>query len=105
MSQAIKDAFDAMKARYKPGVIDAPMSFYFSLGDGEGQKWTMKLTPESCEVMEGKSDADVFLKTDEDRFLKLLTGKWKPGAMDFMRKKISSNDPMKLKLLKDCFGG
>ena len=104
MSQALKDAFEQMKGRYKPGVIDGPMTFYFSLGDGPGKKWTMKLTPEACVIEEGKSDADVFLKTDEDRFVKLLTGKWTPGAMDFMRKKISSNDPMKLKVLKDCFG-
>lgn len=100
---SLSDVFEEMKQRYKKGVIDAPISFYFSLGEGPGQKWLMKLTPEACEVTEGKGDADVFLKTSEDRFHKLITGKWTPGAMDFMRKKISSNDPLKLKVLKDCF--
>ena len=53
---------------------------------------------------EGKTEgADCFLKTSEELFLKLIRGEWSPGAMDFMSGKIKSNDPFKLKLLKDCF--
>ena len=64
------------------------------------------MTPDSCEVTEGKTEAsaDVFLKTSEEHFLKLIRGEWTPGAMDFMKGTIKSNDPFKLKLLKDCFG-
>jgi long-chain acyl-CoA synthetase len=104
VSEALAKAFEDLKGRYKTGKIDAPMTFYFSLGDDPGQKWTAKLTPDSCEVEQGKSeDADVFLKVSEERFLKLLRGEWTPGVMDFMSGKIKSNDPTKLTVLKDCF--
>ncbi|MEZ6186414.1 MAG: SCP2 sterol-binding domain-containing protein [Planctomycetota bacterium] len=104
MSQALAQAFENLKNRYKPGKVQGPMSFYFSLGEAEGQKWNMKVTPEACEVAQGKLDgADVFLKTSEKLFLDMLAGKWKPGVMDFMRGKIKSNDPTKLTVLKDCF--
>lgn len=104
MSQALADAFENLKNRFKPNKISETMTFYFSLGDADGQKWNMKVSPDSCEVQQGKLDgADVFLKTSEDKFLDLLAGKWKPGVMDFMRGKIKSNDPTKLTVLKDCF--
>jgi putative sterol carrier protein len=103
MSEALAKTFSAMKDRYKTGVIDSPVTFYFSLGDGPGQKWLVKLTPDACEAEEGKGDADCFLKTSEELFLKLIQGEWVPGIMDFMSGKIKSNDPTKLTLLKDCF--
>jgi long-chain acyl-CoA synthetase len=103
VSEELATAFDAMKARYKTGVVDAPVSFYFSLGDDDGQKWLVTLTPDTCEVKQGKGDADCFLKTTEELFLKLIRGEWKPGVMDFMSGKLKSNDPTKLTLLKDCF--
>jgi long-chain acyl-CoA synthetase len=104
MSQQLEQAFEAMKARYKPNVIQDSLTFYFSLGDDPGQKWVMKVSPEACEIEQGKSDsADCLLKTSEELFLKLIRGEWTPGVMDFMRGKIKSNDPQKLQLLKDCF--
>lgn len=104
MSEALKQAFESLQKRYKPGSAREKMSFYFSLGDAVGQKWVMTVGPDGCTVAEGKSDsADVVLKTSEERFLKLLRGEWKPGVMDFMSGKIKSNDPQKLTLLKDCF--
>ena len=103
MSEVLKNAFEKMQARYKPGVIDKKTTFYFSLGDDAGQKWHMIATPEDCEINPGKIDADVVLKTSEELFLKLIRGEWTPGAMDFMRGKIKSNDPTQLTVLKDCF--
>jgi len=104
VSESLQKTFEEFKGRYKPGKVDEKLTFYFSLGDAEGQKWTMTIDPQSCEVHQGKADdADVFLKTSEELFLKLLRGEWKPGVMDFMKGKIKSNDPMKLTLLKDCF--
>ncbi len=104
MSEALGTAFGKMKERYNTGVVDGTVTFYFSLGDDPGQKWTVRLSPDACEVEQGKTEgADVFLKTSEELFLKLIRGEWTPGAMDFMSGKIKSNDPFKLKLLKDCF--
>jgi putative sterol carrier protein len=104
MSQALTEAFAKMQQRFKPGVAPKDTTIYFSLGDAPDQKWVMKLGPTACTVSQGKSDsADVVLKTSEELFLKLITGQWVPGAMDFMRGKIKSNDPQGLTLLKDCF--
>ncbi len=104
MSQALKDTFEQLKQRFKPGVIKQPTTFYFSLGDGPGQKWVLKADATTCEVSEGKTDtADCLLKTSEELFLKMIRGEWKPGVMDFMRGKIKTNDPTKLQLLKDAF--
>ncbi|MDC3379447.1 SCP2 sterol-binding domain-containing protein [Planctomycetota bacterium] len=103
MSEELKQAFDKMKARYKTGQISETMTIYFSLGDAPGQKWNATLTPDSCEFAEGKSDAELVIKTSEELFLKLIRGEWVPGMMDFMSGKIKSNDPTKLTVLKDCF--
>ena len=37
--------FETMPERYKAGVLDNPLAYYFSIGS---DKWTVKLTPESC---------------------------------------------------------
>lgn len=104
MSQALADAFAAMQRRYKPGVVTETLTFYFSLGDAPGQKWTVELAPQSCTVRQEKTDkADVLLKTTEELFLKLIRGEWTPGVMDLMSGKLKTNDPARLGLLKQCF--
>lgn len=104
MSKALADAFEGMKKRFKPNVAPKETTFYFSLGDAPDQKYVVKVSAQECTVAQGKSDAaDVVLKTSEELFLKLLKGEWVPGAMDFMRGKIKTNDPAGLQLLKDCF--
>ena len=104
MSETLKAVFEDLQTRYKAGVLEQPLSFYFSLGDEEGQKWSARMTPETCEIFPGKIEgADVFLKTSEELFVQLIRGEYKPSMMDFMSKKISSNDPLKLTALKDCF--
>ncbi len=104
MSQALAEAFEKMKARYKKGIVQGTKTFYFSLGEQDGQKWVVTATPDACEVKQGKIEgADVILKTSEELFLKLIRGQWVPGMMDFMRGKIKTNDPDGLRLLKDAF--
>jgi putative sterol carrier protein len=105
VSQALAAAFAAMQQRYKPGVVQERLVLYFSLGEAEGQKWTVELGPETCQVRPGKTEnADVLLKTSEELFLKLLRGEWSPGVMDFMTGRIKTNDPARLGVLKQCFG-
>lgn len=103
MSEALAAVFEDLTKRYKPGVIEESLTFYFSLGEDEGQKWSATLSPDSMVATPGKKDADVFVKMDEALFHKLLAGEWKPGMGDFLSGKIKSNDPFKLPLLKDCF--
>lgn len=105
MSEAVKAVFEEMKKRFRPNAVDKKTTFYFSLGEGPGLKWAMTVTPTTCEIAEGKVDnADLFLKTSADMFVKIMTGTHKPGMADFMTGKIKSNDPMKLALLQKVFG-
>ena len=100
----MKQAFDDLRRRFRGDAVDEPTTFYFSLGDAEGQKWTMTLTPEACTVTPGKvENADCVLKTSADLFLKFVAGAYTPGVGDFMTGKIKSNDPLKLELLKKVF--
>jgi long-chain acyl-CoA synthetase len=96
--------FETMKAKFVKGKVEEPIVFYFSLGDTE--KWTLTIEPDDIHIQKGKVDnADCFLKTEKDLFIKMIRGEWKPGVMDFMSGKVKSNDPFKLQILQDVFGG
>ncbi len=101
----LRAVFGDMEKHFVAGRVGAETSFYFSLGDGPGHKWTVEVGPEACRVTEGKhvESADCVVKTTPDYFLRLVRGEHVPGAMDFMRGKIKSNDPMKLKILGEAF--
>jgi putative sterol carrier protein len=91
----IGEIFQDLPRRYAPGYIKKPMSFYFSLDEDE--KWTVRFTPEVCEVAEGRSDADCFFKGSKQLFLDVWNGRYTPSAMDFLTGKIKSNNPIGLK--------
>jgi putative sterol carrier protein len=105
-AESLKKCFEGMQKAFKPNSIDKDQTVYFSLGDGPGMKWTMWIGPTKCEIKEGKlvENADNFLKTSADLFVQMIQGKYKPGAMDFMRGKISAKDPFKLQGLFKAFG-
>ena len=102
----LKKTFAEMQKRFKPNSVDQEVSFYFSLGENAGEKWTVVIGPTTCTVTEGKGakDADVFLKTSAQLFLDMLGGKYTPGMRDFMTGRVKSNDPLKLKILMKAFG-
>jgi long-chain acyl-CoA synthetase len=105
MKQDLAATLDGLKSRFKPGVIAQKTTYYLSLGDAAAEKWTVILTPTTCEVTPGKTDnADCVLKTSGELFRKLLAGTWKPNVMDFMSGKIKTNDLDRLKRLQDAFG-
>jgi long-chain acyl-CoA synthetase len=105
MSQALRDTLDGLKTRFRPGSVDRKTTYYLSLGEGEGEKWTVTLTGDACEVAPGKpANADCVLKTSADLFVKIMNGTHKPGPMDFMTGKIKTNDIDLLQRLQRAFG-
>lgn len=101
----LKATLESLKQRFKPGAIKETTTYYLSLGDGAGEKWTVTVSPQSCELAPGKpANADCVLKTSVDLFGKLVAGTWKPGVMDFMTGKIKTSDVEKLQLLQKAFG-
>src|SRR5215471_367259 len=93
MAQALKEVLDGLAARFRAGAVDKETTYYLSLGEGEGEKWTLTLSPTACKVAAGKTgNADCVLKTSADLFVKMVNGTHKPGPMDFMSGKIKTND-------------
>ena len=102
MADNITQIFDNMPAKYRTGVLSAPKSFYFSIGD---HKYTVKLSADSCDVEKGKTldNCDVVLKTTPKLFENMVIKGKMPGAFDIARGKIKTNDVSGLKGLKDLF--
>ncbi len=105
MSDKLRQLFENMQEHFVPGMLDEETSFYFSLGDGPGEKWTLFIGPEECRVEEGKKTdkADCVLKCSSDFFLKMLVENYTPGVMDFTRGRIKSNAPQLLQNLREAF--
>ena len=105
MGHQLQETLEGLKARYRPGVVAKKTTYYFSLGEAAGEKWTVTLTPEGCELAPGRvGDADCVLKMSADLFVRLVAGTYKPGAMDFMSGKIKTSDVGLLMKLQQAFG-
>jgi putative sterol carrier protein len=99
----VGEIFKGLPKKFKKGSVTSPKTFYFSLGDDE--KWTVLLSPEKCEVTEGKTDdADCFFKASPEMFLDVWNGKHTPSAKDFLMGAIKSNNPLMLKDFVAAFG-
>src|SRR5205814_1611402 len=83
----------ALKGRFRPGAVTRKTTYYLSLGETSGEKWTVTLSPTACEVAPGKiANADCVLKMSAALFVALVEGRFKPGAMDLLSGKIKTND-------------
>ena len=100
----VEEIFASLEGRFVPGVAKKPMSFYFSLDD---DKWTVHIDPEKCSVERGKTveNADCFVKTSKDLFVKMYNGHHVPGMTDFMTGRIKSNNPYAMRTFVDAFSG
>jgi putative sterol carrier protein len=95
--------FKGLPKKFHKGSIASTKTFYFSLGDDE--KWTVTLSPDKCEVKEGKTDdADCFFKAAPRVFMDVWNGKHMPSAADFLMGTIKSNNPLMLKDFVAAFG-
>jgi putative sterol carrier protein len=98
----VEDVFAQMSARYLTGKVQGARSYYFSIGD---VKRTVRLSPTTCTVEEGKTveSADCVLKADPKLFVDMVVHGKVPGALDIARGKLKTNDPARLAELKDLF--
>ncbi len=95
--------FTELPQIFKPQTIKSEITYYFSLGD---MKKTVRLTPDSCLVEDGKTveNADCVCKTSPEFFLKIWDEGYRPGLKDFMSGTIKSNNPNELKTFLAAFG-
>jgi long-chain acyl-CoA synthetase len=102
---ALEKTLQDLKTRFHPGAVKKKTVYYLSLGDAPGEKWTVTLNPDSCEVTPGKPEnADCVFKTSADLFQQLVAGTWKPGIGDFLTGKVKTSDVDKLQQLQKAFG-
>ncbi len=104
-SDEIRSVFAALEARFRPGRVTTETTFFFELGSGPGQRWTVRVDAERCEIVEGPpaSSADCKIATSPELFLKIVRREHTPGMLDLMTGRIRSNDPFKLSVLGQAF--
>ncbi len=98
--------FEELPGRFIKGRVDAPVSFYFSLGNEPEGKWTLRVTPETCELVNAKPDggtADCVLKTSPEMFTRIVREGYEPGVAEFMSGAVKSNDVALLQTFTRAF--
>ncbi|HEX2875329.1 MAG TPA: AMP-binding protein [Polyangiaceae bacterium] len=90
--ESLEPVFRELEQRFKAGSVGQPISFYFSLGDTE--RWTVRVTDASCEVVNGKvaAPADCVLKTTPDMFTRIVRERYTPSPAEFMSGTVKSNN-------------
>lgn len=99
---SIPELFAKLPALYRPGSLSEPTVYYFSVGE---HKYTLTLEPDTCTVERGKTtdNADVVLKTTPELFTKMVVHGGTPGTLDIVRGRVKTNNPAKLKQLRQLF--
>lgn len=94
--------FRKLPSHFRADKVDRTLVYYFSI---EEEKWTVTVTPEKCEVIEGKKneEADCFLKTTKEILLKTVRGEYTPSFSDLISGKIKTNRPDLLATFKEVF--
>ncbi len=87
--------FAELEEKFDRTAVDKPVSYYFTLGNDELAKWTVKCSSDGCDVKLGKPEggqADCVLKTSSEIFTKIVRESYMPGPSDFLSGAIKSND-------------
>jgi long-chain acyl-CoA synthetase len=87
--------FAELEEKFKPESVDRPVSYYFTLGNDELAKWTVRVDSDRCEVRPGKPEggqADCVLKTSSEIFTRIVRESYVPGPSDFLSGAVKSND-------------
>jgi len=98
--------FEELERRFQPGVLDKPVSFYFTLGEDAEAKWTVQVTASDCKVANGKPSggvADCVLKTNLELFSRIVRDGYTPSPPEFFSGTIKTNDPSLLMTFQRVF--
>jgi long-chain acyl-CoA synthetase len=98
----IEGVFAELEQRFVPSAVQAPLSFYFALGD---DRWTLRVTKEACEISKGKTvdQADCVLKTSRDIFERIVREAYTPSPQEFMSGLVKSNNIAHLLTFQKAF--
>lgn len=87
--------FEELEKRFQPGVLDKPISYYFTLGDDTEAKWTVQVSPSDCKMANARpsGSADCVLKTNVEMFSRIVREGYTPTPPEFFSGTIKTNDP------------
>jgi long-chain acyl-CoA synthetase len=100
------ELFQELEGKFRPGSVDKPVSFYFTLGEAPLAKWSLKIDSASCEIKSGKpagGTADCVLKTSAELFTKIVREAYTPSPAEFISGAIKSNDIELLQTFQKAF--
>ena len=98
--------FRDLEKKFVPGRATSPITYYFTLGNGDDAKWTLFVDAASCRAQKGKPEggvADCVLKTTPEIFTKIVREAYQPSPMEFMTGLIKSNDISLLQTFQKVF--
>ncbi|MEZ4311282.1 MAG: AMP-binding protein [Polyangiaceae bacterium] len=98
--------FRDLEAKFVPGRATAPLTYYFTLGNGDDAKWTLFIDATTCHARKGKPDggtADCVLKTTPEIFTRIVREAYTPSPMEFMTGLVKSNDISLLQTFQKVF--
>jgi long-chain acyl-CoA synthetase len=87
--------FQSLPGRFRSDSLEEPMSWYFSLGEGENLRWTVVAAPGRCEVIPGKppgGKAECVVKTSPELMMKIIREAYAPEVSEFMSGTIKTNE-------------
>ena len=98
----VQKIFQLMPEKFQPGRTAQSGIYHFVI---EEQLWTVSLSSESCEVLEGVlyGDADCRLQTSAEIFLGTIKGTFTPTIMDLVHGRIKVSRPDLLLAFKEVF--
>jgi long-subunit acyl-CoA synthetase (AMP-forming)/nucleoside-diphosphate-sugar epimerase/1-acyl-sn-glycerol-3-phosphate acyltransferase/acyl carrier protein len=96
----------SLPERHRPGRIGQSKTFYVKFGEGEGDRYTIRLAPERCEVIPGKGaePADCVVRAAPAVLERLIEEGDGPSFEDIALGNFKTNDPDALRLLVEALG-
>ncbi len=102
----LKPIFGSLRDKFATSSVDSKVSYYFSLGDVDDQKWTVVVDPDQCNIHQGKptgGHADCVIKTSPEIFRKMIEESYVPSMDEFMNGTVKTNDPNLLMRFQSVF--
>lgn len=104
-ARALREIFLDLEKRFQKESVKEPATFYFSLGEGKEAKWTVRVAPDGCLIVNDKLEgkADCVFKTDAKMFTRIIREHYIPDVSEFLNGTVKTNDPELLTTFLQAF--
>ncbi|MEZ4462009.1 MAG: AMP-binding protein [bacterium] len=104
VGEELTPIFEALTSKFEKDQIDQKVTYYWSLGNADDQKWTVEVTATDCRINLGKPEqADCVIKTSPEIFRRIVQEKYIPSFDEFMNGTIKTNAPELLMRFQSVF--